>query len=571
MATELRMPQLGLTMESGTIEKWLKSKGDTVSAGEAVVEINTDKLTSVVESPVDGVILDIVANEGDELPVQAVIAHIGAPGEAVSADSGSSAEKAKAPESGKLSVAVVGGGPGGYVAAIRASQLGAEVTLIEKQHLGGTCLNCGCIPTKCLIQSAELIYELKNRAAQLGVICPSVKVDMPQVIANRQSVSDRLTGGVSALLKMNGVKRLEGTARFSGEKQLEVRLTDGSVKQLSPDRIILAVGSSAAVPGIPEIDGKSCISSTQALSMTDVPESLLILGGGVVGVELGYAYAAFGSKVTIIELADAILPQMDSELTRLGIAKMEELGIDIRLSTSVERIESDDRQVRAYCRSADGAEVVYEAQKLLLAAGRSANTSGLNFTPSGISESSGRIITNASLETVVPGVYAVGDCADGYAQLAGTASVMGEIAAENALGGHLEYDEKTNPSCVHLGMDFACVGMTEDQVKASGIEYNVGKFPLSANGKSIVLNGGEGMIKVITGKEYNEILGVHIIGPNASDLIAEGALAIGMEATAEDVCAVIYAHPTVAEAVKEAVLHSQGRAIHTKNAAAKKR
>lgn len=570
MAIELKMPQLGLTMETGTIVKWLKNEGDSVSAGEAIVEITTDKLTNEVESPADGVIISIVAKEGDELPVQAVLAYIGKAGESAPSKK-SQHNKAEEKRSEKLSVVVIGGGPGGYVAAIRAAQLGADVTLVEKQHLGGTCLNYGCIPTKCLIESAELAYAMGSRAELLGVIYSNTHVDMEKVIDHKNSVSKKLTGGVAALMKLNGVKVIEGSASFSGSKQLDVKKTDGTVDVLSPDRIIIAVGSSAALPPIEGLkDNENCISSTQALSMTQVPESMLVLGCGVVGVELGFAYSAFGTKVTIIDAADKILPAMDSELTGIGLAKMKELGIDIFTGVSVNKVEPDGNGIKAICTDNSGKAKTFTAQKLLVATGRSANTDALNLKDAGISDNKGRIVTNTKMETNAPGIYAVGDCADSWAQLAGTASVMGEIAAENALGGCREYSQKTNPNCVHLGMDFAGVGITEDEAKRAGIEYSVGKFPLSANGKAIVVNGGEGMMKVIIGNEYEEILGVHIIGPHASDLIEEGALAIGLEATVPELCEVIHAHPTITEAFREAALHSVGKAIHTKNPRRKK-
>ncbi len=570
MATELRMPQLGLTMETGTVGKWLKNEGDSVCAGDAVVEITTDKLTNEVVSPVDGVVLGIAAREGDELPVQAVLAYIGSAGEGVPSEKARQC-RVEDKRGAKLSVAVIGGGPGGYVAAIRASQLGADVTLIEKRHLGGTCLNYGCIPTKCLIQSAELAYEINSRAERLGIDCGSAHVSMEKVIEHKNSVSERLTGGVAALMKLNGVKVLYGTAGFTGPMRLEVKKPDGAVDALSPDRIIIAAGSSAAVPPIEGLaDSENCISSTQALSMTQAPESMLILGCGVVGVELGFAYSAFGTKVTIIDAADTVLPAMDSELTGIGLAKMKELGIDIFTGIRVSRVESDTDRIKAICTDGSGAVREFTAKKLLIAAGRGANTDGLNLEAAGIVSNNGRIVTNAGMETSVPGIYAVGDCADSWSQLAGTASVMGEISAENALGGCREYSEKTNPSCVHLGMDFAGVGITEDEAKRTGIKYRVGRFPLSANGKAIVENGGEGMVKVIIGDEYEEILGVHIIGPHASDLIEEGALAIGLEATAQELCEVIHAHPTITEALREASLHSVCRAIHTKNPGCRK-
>ncbi len=575
MAYELKMPQLGLTMEEGTLSKWLKHEGDTVKAGEVVAEITTDKLTNELTSEQDGVVLKLVAQEGDDIPVKGTLAWIGQAGEAVpgavpaavaAAVPQAPAAPAAAPAGGKKSVIVIGGGPGGYVAAIRAAQLGAEVTVVEKQYLGGTCLNVGCIPTKCLLHSAELVEQIKTQGKDIGVEVEGVKVNFPQVIAHKNAISKQLTSGVAGLLKMNKVKKVDGTAKFTGEKQLEVTKTDGSKETMTADAIIVATGSVNAQPPIPGLkENPNCIDSTGALSLEKLPQTMVVIGGGVIGLELACAYAAFGTKITVVEAMDHMLPMLDGDLTKIGVAHMKKMGMDFHLECPVQSVESSPVGAKVVCKDKSGKTVSFEAEKVLVAIGRKANTAGLDLAAGKIDNDKGRILVNDKMETNVPGVYAIGDCVFGHAQLAHTASAMGEVASENICGLEAHYCEKTNPTCVYMEPEAASVGLTEEQCKAQGIAYKVGKFPMSANGKALILNGGEGLVKIIAGAEYGEILGMHIIGPRATDLIAEGALAIEGEMTLDEIVDTIHSHPTVTETMREAALNAEKRAIHTKN------
>ena len=575
MAYELKMPQLGLTMEEGTLSKWLKHEGDTVKAGEVVAEITTDKLTNELTSEQDGVVLKLVAQEGDDIPVKGTLAWIGQAGEAVpgavpaavaAAVPQAPAAPAAAPAGGKKSVIVIGGGPGGYVAAIRAAQLGAEVTVVEKQYLGGTCLNVGCIPTKCLLHSAELVEQIKTQGKDIGVEVEGVKVNFPQVIAHKNAISKQLTSGVAGLLKMNKVKKVDGTAKFTGEKQLEVTKADGSKETMTADAIIVATGSVNAQPPIPGLkENPNCIDSTGALSLEKLPQTMVVIGGGVIGLELACAYAAFGTKITVVEAMDHMLPMLDGDLTKIGVAHMKKMGMDFHLECPVQSVESSPVGAKAVCKDKSGKTVSFEAEKVLVAIGRKANTAGLDLAAGKIDNDKGRILVNDKMETNVPGVYAIGDCVFGHAQLAHTASAMGEVASENICGLEAHYCEKTNPTCVYMEPEAASVGLTEEQCKAQGIAYKVGKFPMSANGKALILNGGEGLVKIIAGAEYGEILGMHIIGPRATDLIAEGALAIEGEMTLDEIVDTIHSHPTVTETMREAALNAEKRAIHTKN------
>ncbi|QUO39402.1 dihydrolipoyl dehydrogenase [Dysosmobacter sp. Marseille-Q4140] len=581
MATEVLMPKLGLTMTEGTIEEWKIKEGQPVKKGDVLFSVATDKLTNDVEADADGILLKILLPEGETAECKSVIAYIGAEGEAVpgAAAPAAAPAAAEAPAAapaaaaaaapaaaGPKSVIVVGGGPGGYVAAIRAAQLGAKVTVVEKEHLGGTCLNIGCIPTKCLLHSAELIEDIKNQGADIGVKVTGVEVDFPQVIAHKNAISKKLTSGIAGLFKLNKVAKIDGEATFTAPKTLEVTKADGSKETMTADAIIVATGSINAVPPIPGIkDNPNCIDSTGALSLEALPKSMVVIGGGVIGLELACAYAAFGTKITVVEAMDHMLPMLDGDLTKIGVAHMKKMGMEFNLECPVQAVEESPVGAKVVCKNKAGETVSFEAEKVLVAIGRKANTASLNLEAGGLNNDRGRILVNDRMETNVPGVYAIGDCVFGRAQLAHTASAMGEVAAENIMGMDAKYDESTNPTCVYIEPEAASVGLTEEQAKAKGIDYKVGKFPMSANGKALILNGGEGLVKIIADAKYGEVLGMHIIGPRATDLIAEGALAIRLEATIDELISTIHSHPTVTETMREAALNVEKRAIHTKN------
>ncbi len=461
-----------------------------------------------------------------------------------------------------MQIIIIGGGPGGYVAAIRAAQLGAEVTLVEKQHLGGTCLNIGCIPTKCLLTSAELAENIRSRSAELGIDVPEFSVNFAQVIKHKNDISRQLTSGVSGLLRANKVKVVDGEAKFTAPGTISVTKADGSKETMKADAIIIATGSVNSKPPIPGLaDTPGVIDSTGALSLEELPQSMIVIGAGVIGLEIACAYAAFGTKITVVEAASTVLPMLDGDIADIGMKHIRKMGMDVHMECPVKSVEPCGDGVAVICGSKDG-DVKFTADKALVAVGRRANTASLELEAGGIANDRGRIIVNERMQTNVPGVYAIGDCVLGYAQLAHTASAMGEVAAENICGMDAVYNEKTNPTCVYIEPEAAAVGLTEEQCKAKGIDYIVGKFPMAGNGKALILNGGEGMVKIISEPKYGEILGVHIIGPRATDLISEAAIAIGSELTVDELISTIHSHPTVTEAVREAALDVYGRCVH---------
>ena len=460
-------------------------------------------------------------------------------------------------------VLVIGGGPGGYVAALRAAQLGADVTLVEKKKLGGTCLNVGCIPTKAILHPAGLLREMQE-ADKLGLSVSVNGVDWDRVQEYKNGIVEKLTGGVGALLKGAGVKVVYGTASFTAPKTLLIR-SEGNEETVTADRIIIATGSEPAVPPIPGLrESRNVIDSTAALSLPQLPKTLLVLGGGVIGVEFACAMQALGVQVEILEALPRITPPLDGEIAGRLASQLKSQGVKVNVSHKVTAVEDTENGVRVKA-EAKGEEKIFEAETLLCCVGRRPYTAELAPEAGGIQTERGKILVNEYLETAVPGVYAVGDCV-GQIMLAHTASAQGETAAENACGDVPQaYDPAAVPSCVYSIPEAAGAGLTEEQVKEKEIPYHTGKFPLSGNGRALIADGGKGFVKVLVGDEGNRILGVHILGHAATELIAEAALAIGMKATAEDVFGTIHAHPTVSEAVREAFLASENRAIHTAN------
>ena len=564
MAKVVVMPKLGLTMTEGTVSSWLKKPGDEVKEGEPLFEVETDKLTNTIEASASGVLRHLFVEAGNTVPVLSKVAIIAAADEDISGLTAEAAPAAAAAPTAapaaeeKGSVLVIGGGPGGYVAAIRAAQLGAKVTIVEKDALGGTCLNRGCMPTKAMLHSSE-IYEAATNSANIGIIGADVRVDWEKVQGFRASVVEKLTSGVKALLRLNKVTSVSGEAVFTGPKTVKV-----GGKELSAEKVIICSGSYPIIPGIPGLkESKAVIDSTACLSLDHIPESMVVIGGGVIGLELGSVYRRYGTKVTVVEMQPRLLPLMDGELTMLAEAKLRGEGLEILTSTSVVAVEDTAGGAKVKVKGPDGEKAI-DAEKILVCVGRGPNTAGLGLDKAGITVRDGFIQTNEKQETNVPGVYAVGDCT-GKLMLAHAAMAMGEVAAENAMGGERIFKPEMSPSCAYIGPEFAGVGYTEERAKELGIAYKVGKFPTSGSGRSLVAGHTDGMIKILAGEKYGEILGVHILAPSATELIEEAALAIKLECTVKEFTETIHCHPTVAESVRECALNIDKKAIHIPN------
>ena len=561
MANLILMPELSPDVKKYTIFEWHKQENSPVHAGEIIFTAVVGKANIEVECEHDGTLLKIIASSGKKATAGQPVAIIGEAGEEL--PDLSAYETDDSAHDDAVTVAVVGGGPGGYVAAIAAAQRGASVTLIEKDKLGGTCLNDGCIPAKSLLHSAE-VFALIKTAGKYGIMCGAPTIDWNTVQARKNAVLKQLRDGINGLMLQNDIKILHGEASFSRPKELTVLLSDGQRLSLTPDRIIIASGSTPVMPPIPGLrDNSYCIDSTAALSLPEIPKRMAVIGGGVIGIELAFAYARFGTEVTVLELLPKLLPMMDEELTELIRRNMEKAGICFHLKTKVVAVHSKENGVQVEAVLPDGSTVMIDADKALVAVGRRPLTEGLDLAAAGIETERGRIIVNKRMCTNVPDVYAIGDCT-GQIMLAHTASAMGETAAINAAGGRAVYRDDVCPACVYVQPEFAGVGLTEQQAGEKGISYKVGRFPMAANGKALLSGDTDGVVKIIAEKSSDVIIGVHIVAPGATDIIAEAALAIRMGATTGQFADTIHAHPTVSESLREAALAVDGHAIHFK-------
>ncbi|MDR3264468.1 MAG: dihydrolipoyl dehydrogenase [Synergistaceae bacterium] len=463
-------------------------------------------------------------------------------------------------------IVIIGAGPGGYVAAVHAAHLGAAVTLIEKRTIGGTCLNVGCIPTKVLLHSAELLSSLKSEAKRIGVLADNPRLDWNALMKRKAATVSRLVTGTRELVKSNGVEYVEGEAVVKSAASVEV---GGRI--IETDAVIAATGSEPDVPNTPGFDLKEVITSDDALSFETLPASLAISGGGVIGVEFASAFASFGVQVSLIVTSPEILRSMDPEsavilrkalekkgvtiyrgYTITGVTKGNDggscPGLEIAVSAAEPAIPADVKQVRA--------------EKLLVAKGRRPYTRGAGLEALGVKIERGRILTDRSMETNVKGLYAIGDCTNSY-MLAHVASREGEIAVESIMGRDVAMDYTTTPGCVYTSPELASVGMTEGEAEKKGHKIRVGKFPLTTNGKSMITGDNSGMMKIIADEDTKKILGVHMVGGPATEMIAEAALALHFGATPEDLVHTIHAHPTVCESLAETAANVFGTAIHT--------
>lgn len=458
----------------------------------------------------------------------------------------------------QFDLVVIGAGPGGYVAAIRAAQLGMKVACVEfEPALGGTCLRIGCIPSKALLEASHLFHKAQHELAQFGIDVGNVALNLPGMMKKKTDVVGQLTGGVAGLLKKNKIARILGKGRLEAPGKVVVDLTAGGTEELSAKNVLIATGSSVArLPGV-ELDGDRIGTSTEALSYATVPGHLVVIGAGVIGLELGSVWQRLGAKVTVVEYADRILPGMDAEISALAKKLLEKQGLSFRLNA----------RVKSATRSGDGCTVEVEGSepilcdRVLLAVGRIPYTEGLGLAKVGVVQGKrGDVIVNEHFQTSVPGVYAIGDVIRG-AMLAHKAEEEGTACAEYIATGfsHIDYD--SIPSVVYTHPEIASVGKSEEQLKEAKIAYKKGSFPFSANGRAKAIGGTEGRVKLLADAKTDRILGVHIVGTAAGDLIAEAAVAMAFGASAEDLARASHAHPSLSEAVKQAALAAGSGAV----------
>ena len=472
----------------------------------------------------------------------------------------------------KFDVIVIGGGPGGYVAAIRAAQLGLSTACIDmntgkdgKAALGGTCLNVGCIPSKALLDSSKHFHHLQHDYAVHGISVSDASMDVETMISRKNSVVSKLTGGVARLFKANKVKQLHGRGRLLANRQLEfMPHTSEEPIVLEAENIILASGSvPIAIPNV-EYDGEFIIDNAGALELTEVPQRLGVIGAGVIGLELGSVWQRLGAEVTMLEALPNFLAATDQDISKQAGRMFKKQGLDIRLGTLVKSASVSNGEVRVTLEDKDG-ESESSFDRLLVAVGRKPYTEGLLAEDSGVElNERGQISVNAQSQTTLPGVWAIGDCVRGP-MLAHKASEEGIAVAELIAGkaAHIHFD--TIPWVIYTDPEIAWVGKTEQQLKQDGIAYRSGSFPFAATGRGLAMGNAPGLVKILADEDSDEVLGVHIIGPSASELIAECVVTMEFHGTAEDLARIVHAHPTLSEAVHEAALHVDKRAIHRGN------
>jgi len=460
----------------------------------------------------------------------------------------------------EIDVVIIGGGPGGYVSAIKAAHLGLDVALVEKDKLGGVCLNRGCIPTKALVSTAELLNHLQ-RGGEFGIQVKDYSIDFPAIMKRKDLITQRLSSGVGQLMKANQVRVVRGEGQIIEPGKVEVADTAGQKEIIKTKNIIMATGSSVMRLPIPGIDIEGVITSDEALSLSELPSRMLIIGGGVVGIEFAGIFRALGVKVTVVEMLPRILLPIDEEIARRLTQLLKRKGIEILTDCKVKEIKKNNQNLEVLVSTIDGEEKKLETEKVLLAAGRVPELGNIDVQRLGIKLDGKAIKVDEKMRTNIPGIYAVGDVV-GKIMLAHVASREGIVAVENIAGKEVLMDYKVVPNCVFSMPEVASVGLTEEEARTENSNIKVSKFPFMANGKALGMGEAEGMVKIIADGDSLELLGVHILGAHASDLIAEGTLALSMEATAEEIVNTIHAHPTLAEAIAEAAEGIIGKPIH---------
>jgi dihydrolipoamide dehydrogenase len=459
-----------------------------------------------------------------------------------------------------VDVTIIGTGPGGYVAAVRAAQLGLKVAVVEREELGGICLNRGCIPTKAMLRSAEVLSTMRH-SADYGILADNVSFDFGKVVDRREKVVKQLVGGVGSLMKSYGVEVVKGTGQLV--ERGKVKVSGQTDTTINTKNVILATGSSPAKLPISGADLPGVIDSDGALALREVPKSMLIIGGGAVGSEWACVFSAFGTKVTLVEMMPTLLPLEDEDMGRTLARSLQRQGVTIHTEAKLEEIaEGDDGQTVGVLTLKDGKQERVAAEKVLVGVGRRPNSASLGLETLGVkTDRRGFIEVDDYLRTSAGNVYAIGDVT-GKVLLAHLASHQGVVAAEAIAGSGHPMDYKAVPACTYTHPEVASVGLSEKKAREAGYDVQIGKFPFAANGRALTYGESEGMVKIVADAKYGELLGMHIIGPNASELIPEATLGIRLEATLEDITGTIHAHPTLAEAIGEAAWAASGGALN---------
>ena len=464
----------------------------------------------------------------------------------------------------KYDTTIIGSGPGGYVAAIRCAQLGMKTAIIERYStLGGTCLNVGCIPSKALLDSSEHFENANKHFEAHGITAEKIRLDWPKMRQRKDDVVEQTCAGIEYLMKKNKITVINGHASFKDKQSISVTAADGTLQTVNTERVIIATGSKpSGIPGV-VCDKKRIITSTEALSLENVPEKLIVIGGGVIGLELGSVFARLGAEVQVVEFLDRLIPGMDFSLAKEVQRILKKQGMKFFLSHAVQSASESANKVKVSALNKKGEEVEFNGDYCLVAVGRRAYTDKLGLEKIGVTpDKQGRIPVNENLETAVPGIYAIGDVVAG-AMLAHKAEEEGTFVAETMAGQKPHINYKAIPGVLYTWPEAAGVGFTEDELKAENYNYKSGSFPFKALGRARASMDTDGFVKVLADKETDEILGIHLVGARAADLIAEAVVALEYRASAEDIARMSHAHPTYAEAIKEAMLDATGkRSIH---------
>ena len=625
MPFEITMPQLSDTMTEGTVVKWHKKEGDAVKAGDEIADVETDKATMPYESPESGTLAYVAVKEGQKVAVGELIGVIATakenaadvkkqasaggpkqPTQAPSAPKSSQPQAAasgpptprQAPTGGKppasgqtaaptpskvpptrsdpgrypFDVVVIGGGPAGYAAAIRAGQLKKRVLCVEKENLGGTCLNWGCIPTKALLEDGAFVRKIRNDAATHGVVVGDVKVDFAKMVGRSRGIADKLSKGIASLFKKYEVKHEMGTGQLLGPHKVRINGKDGQ-KEVSADHVIIAVGArSTPLPGAP-FDGKKVITSREAMTLPQQPKRMAIVGAGAIGCEFADFYNAIGTEVTVVELLDHLLPNEDDDVSILLERVFAKRGIDVRVKTKTDKVETTSNGVRLTLSGAKAGTI--EADVVLVAVGVTGNLEGLGAEGAGLETFKNRIKATHEYKTNLENVWAVGDCValhwpehmamGGYRHpdLAHVAHHEAVNVVERIAGvSEHVIDYKQIPGCTYTHPQVASMGYTEKKAREAGRELRIGRFPFGVSGRALAAGETDGFVKLIFDKKYGELLGVHMIGEHVTELLSELVLARKLEATEAEIIEAMHPHPTLSEAVMEAAGVADGRSIH---------